>query len=241
MLLCINFCNRVCTNRAREGLVSFEIFIRHDLLPGQIYIHTVLTLSYGSHIHVQGLNKVSIVPADGLAQNGARPSAGTMLTTSLDMIFFKVCLVFNSSPPSAVYMHQWIRSALLQIMACWLFGAKPLSKPMLGYLVINWHHACQDHVIYLPLNFLLNYTDKDKLKSLTILFSLSFYHLKLKCKQYSPVAARYFQGILVLKFNVIISSCSWALASGWRFWCSVANEDIMVEVQFRRDWKFIKK
>ena len=39
----------------------------------------------------------------------------------------------NSSPPSATYMCQWIRSALDQIMACCLFGAKPLSKPMLGY------------------------------------------------------------------------------------------------------------
>ena len=31
------------------------------------------------------------------------------------------------------HIHQWIKSALLQIMACRLFGAKPLSKPMLGY------------------------------------------------------------------------------------------------------------
>ena len=36
---------------------------------------------------------------------------------------------FNSSPPSAAYMRLWIRSALVQIMACHLFGAKPLSKP----------------------------------------------------------------------------------------------------------------
>ena len=30
-------------------------------------------------------------------------------------------------------MRQWIRSALVQIMACRLFGAKPLSKPVLDY------------------------------------------------------------------------------------------------------------
>ena len=29
----------------------------------------------------------------------------------------------NSSPPSVAYMRQWIRSALIQIMACRLFGA----------------------------------------------------------------------------------------------------------------------
>ena len=39
----------------------------------------------------------------------------------------------NSSPHSAAYMRQWIGSALVQIMACRLFGAKPLSKPMLCY------------------------------------------------------------------------------------------------------------
>ena len=40
---------------------------------------------------------------------------------------------FNSSPPSVAHMHQWIWSALVQIMACCLFGVKPLSKPMLCY------------------------------------------------------------------------------------------------------------
>ena len=39
----------------------------------------------------------------------------------------------NSSPPSAAYMRQWIGSALVQIMACRLNGAKPLSEPMLEY------------------------------------------------------------------------------------------------------------
>ena len=35
-----------------------------------------------------------------------------------------------SSPPSAAYMCQWIRSALVQ--ACHLFGAKPFPEPMLA-------------------------------------------------------------------------------------------------------------
>ena len=33
----------------------------------------------------------------------------------------------NSSPPSAAYICHWIRSVLVQIMACRIFGAKPLS------------------------------------------------------------------------------------------------------------------
>ena len=45
--------------------------------------------------------------------------------------------VFNSSPPSAAYMCQWIGSTLVQIMACHLFCAKPLSKPMLVYCQLD--------------------------------------------------------------------------------------------------------
>ena len=36
----------------------------------------------------------------------------------------------NSSPPCAAYMRQWMRSALVRIMACRLFGAKQLSEPV---------------------------------------------------------------------------------------------------------------
>ena len=39
----------------------------------------------------------------------------------------------NSSPPSATYMRQWIVSALVQKMACRLFGTKPLSKSVLSF------------------------------------------------------------------------------------------------------------
>ena len=42
-----------------------------------------------------------------------------------------------SSSPSAAYMCQWIGSALVQIMACRLFGAEPLFKPMLDYYQLD--------------------------------------------------------------------------------------------------------
>ena len=45
--------------------------------------------------------------------------------------------VFNLIPPTAAYMRQWIGSALVQIMACRLFGAKPLSETMLGYCQLD--------------------------------------------------------------------------------------------------------
>ena len=43
----------------------------------------------------------------------------------------------NSSPPSAAYMRQLTGSALVQLMACRLFGAKPCSKPILCYCLLD--------------------------------------------------------------------------------------------------------
>ena len=71
---------------------------------------------------------------------------------SLDLICFKVELNLklrqkryttlenqhnNPSSQSAAYMRQWIGSALIQIMACSLFGTKPLSKQVLGYCQLD--------------------------------------------------------------------------------------------------------
>ena len=44
---------------------------------------------------------------------------------------------FNSSSSSAAHMRQWVWPALAQIMACRPFGAKPLSKSMLGYCLLD--------------------------------------------------------------------------------------------------------
>ena len=41
----------------------------------------------------------------------------------------------KSSPLSATYMRRWTASSLVQMMACRLFGAKPLSKPIM--ILIN--------------------------------------------------------------------------------------------------------
>ena len=48
-----------------------------------------------------------------------------------------VMVLLNSSPPSASYMRQWIGSVLVQIMACRIFGANPLSKLMLGFYQLD--------------------------------------------------------------------------------------------------------
>ena len=49
----------------------------------------------------------------------------------------EIIFVFNSSPPSAAYMRQETGPALTQTMACRLFGAKPLSEPMLAYCQLD--------------------------------------------------------------------------------------------------------
>ena len=55
----------------------------------------------------------------------------------MPLYFRCVQSLVNSSPPSATYMHQCIRLALVKIIACHLFGTKPLSKPMLCLLSIG--------------------------------------------------------------------------------------------------------
>ena len=44
---------------------------------------------------------------------------------------------FNLSPLSAAYMHRWIGSALVQVMACCLFGTKQIPEPI-GLLGTNF-------------------------------------------------------------------------------------------------------
>ena len=48
------------------------------------------------------------------------------------------CTASNSSPPSAVYIRKCIGLVLVQITGCRLFGAKPLSKPILSYCIVDW-------------------------------------------------------------------------------------------------------
>ena len=43
------------------------------------------------------------------------------------------CLPFTPLRPRDAYMHQWTMPSLVEIMACRLLGAKPLSEPMLTY------------------------------------------------------------------------------------------------------------
>ena len=64
-----------------------------------------------------------------------RVPAGMITSMYSPTIFVNVTL--NSSPHIATYMRQWIGPALVQVMVCRIFGAKPLSKPVLGYYQLD--------------------------------------------------------------------------------------------------------
>ena len=56
--------------------------------------------------------------------------AGNVFTHNSNLVIkVPVDVYLNSFPPSVAYNGPWIWAALIQIMACRLFGAKPLSKP----------------------------------------------------------------------------------------------------------------
>ena len=66
-------------------------FIRNSII---FFLTKVDSSKYRFHICIQNLNLAITVPADGLAPNGARPSAGTVLTANYH-ISFTVLLMIN--------------------------------------------------------------------------------------------------------------------------------------------------
>ena len=77
----------------------------------------------------------------------------------------------NSSSPSAAYTRQWTESALVQVMACCLFGAKPLPETMQTY--------CQ-----LDPSLGTNFSYFFFIEILT--FSFKKMHLKMLCAKWQP-------------------------------------------------------
>ena len=70
----------------------------------------------------------------------------------------------NPSPPRAGYMRQSIWRALVQVMACRLFGTKPLPEPVLAYCQLdNWEQmsakfqpCTQSKIIFIQENLKLS-------------------------------------------------------------------------------------
>ena len=99
-------------------------------------------LSTGNFIHEMyskyRLMDMAMLPQSSVGQMDreiqTRPPAERQLQLP-KYLLLRVCTTINvnSSPHSAAYVRRWIRSALLQIMVCRLFGTKPLSEQTFRY------------------------------------------------------------------------------------------------------------
>ena len=84
---------------------------------------------------------INNIPALGQIMAWRRPGNKPLSEPMMVDLLMHICVTrpqwVNSSPPSAAYMCQWTRLALVQIMACRLSSAKPLSEPMLLYCKLD--------------------------------------------------------------------------------------------------------
>ena len=95
----------------------YRIFIRVIFL---VVCNTICVKSYYIWINWAGWFDIMVLVVNQFAS-----TPNTVILT--------ICCSIISYLPSAAYMHQWIWSALVQIMAWCLLGAKSLSKPGLSY------------------------------------------------------------------------------------------------------------
>ena len=87
---------------------------------------------------------VNIGSGNGLVPEGTKPLPEPLLTQ--DLCHHMASLGHNKLTHWGWEMHQQTRPPLVQIMACHLFGAKPLSEPMLDYFqwtlanIFQWNY-----------------------------------------------------------------------------------------------------
>ena len=80
---------------------------------------------------------VNVGSRNSLVLSGSKPLPEPMLTPSHVAIWCdQASMCFNSSPLSVRYRRQWTGSALVQVMACRLFGTKS-PEPRDGFLSIG--------------------------------------------------------------------------------------------------------
>ena len=76
-------------------------------------------------------------PGDTRSLSISRPGINQVFHDYFSLSSRRADTAFNSSPPSAAYMRQGTRPALVKIVACRLLGAKPLSKTMLVHCQLD--------------------------------------------------------------------------------------------------------
>ena len=127
-LIC-KFYNAVCTSTSNFDLISVIIFVAYELNLPLKKKHGKAPLSLTTCWWME--------PDLGSWQSPdisrSHLYRGTIAWTPPTAIYREYTVPVNSSPPSASYLHWCTGSALVQVMACHLFGTKPLPEPMLGY------------------------------------------------------------------------------------------------------------
>ena len=137
----ITVTSRVChsfsklrRHRRFSGYISN--FISHIII--DVIMHRYW--NYGESVLVQELPVAVVQFHTGVQtkilmfSSADEPNAQSTIWINLEIAWFNFHSLIS---PSAAYMRHWIGSALVQIIACRLFGAEPLSKPMLGLLFIG--------------------------------------------------------------------------------------------------------
>ena len=122
----------------RPQLLKHKQFWHIDISELQIQIQTSDVFPYVIYWWIMspgGHNRNCYSDTLSFYSTPCNPFEGVVLLdeTNRNTVFKWVS--FTHLPPSAAYMRQWIWSALIQIMACRLFSAIPLSKPML--VIVN--------------------------------------------------------------------------------------------------------
>ena len=134
--------------------------------------------------------------------------------------------VFNSSPSGAAYMRQGIGSALVQIMACGLYGAKPLSKPVLVYCQLNSVKG----------------TNFSEIRNGILSFSFTKMHLKLSSAKMAAILSR---GRWGHHYKILTTDTPWLARKGmicklflvkWR-----KHDDVIKWKHFPRYWPFVRR
>ena len=126
------------TQKAKQTPVLLNIFKKHKdiltfcIIPQQWRVTGSSAHSVGKRNRLSWL--INNMVAGDLATQESRASSVTVMTQSSPDFSAKMV---NSSPPNAAYMRQQTGSALVQVMACRLFGAKPLPERMLTYCQLD--------------------------------------------------------------------------------------------------------
>ena len=104
----------VCWSQSREGLLTCDNVLTRVIGLNMTKLHVFLKAVNYRSLRFHSINKFE----------------NYYITVTF---FISQRVNIDSSPPSAADMRQWIGTALVQVMVCRLFGAKPLPEPVLTY------------------------------------------------------------------------------------------------------------